>query len=118
MQVPPARCIVSTKRERLTSCPPSSYETFYIFSQIYGSAKYPKGFNLSVAPGESVALVGPSGSGKSTCMSLLLRFYEPLSGTITIDGRDLKEMNLRWLRSQVRTNSVHTQVSPSCQNGS
>lgn len=70
--------------------------------QIYGSEKYKKGFCLDVAAGQTVALVGPSGSGKSTCMGLLLRFYEPSSGSITIDGRDLKEVNVKWLRSQVR----------------
>lgn len=55
-----------------------------------------------MAAGESVALVGPSGSGKSTCMGLLLRFYESSAGSITIDGRDIKEMNVKWLRSQAR----------------
>lgn len=69
--------------------------------QIYGGDKYPGGFCLDVKAGETVALVGPSGAGKSTCMGLLLRFYEPASGSITIDGRDLKEMNVKWLRSQV-----------------
>ena len=48
-----------------------------------------------------VALVGPSGSGKSTCMGLLLRFFEPSKGSVLIDGRDVKEVNLKWLRSQV-----------------
>ena len=48
-----------------------------------------------------MALVGPSGSGKSTCMGLLLRFYEPSKGSVLIDGRDVKEVNLKWLRSQV-----------------
>ncbi|CAM9424265.1 unnamed protein product, partial [Ascophyllum nodosum] len=47
-----------------------------------------------------VALVGPSGSGKSTCMGLLLRFFEPSKGSVLIDGRDVKEVNLKWLRSQ------------------
>ncbi|CAM9424479.1 unnamed protein product [Ascophyllum nodosum] len=69
--------------------------------QIYGSKKYPDGFNLSVSAGQTVALVGPSGSGKSTCMGLLLRFYEPSKGSVLIDGRDVKEVNLKWLRSQI-----------------
>jgi ATP-binding cassette subfamily B protein len=47
------------------------------------------GFSLKVSPGETVALVGPSGAGKSTVFQLLLRFYDPASGTITIDGVDL-----------------------------
>ncbi|CAM9323517.1 unnamed protein product [Pylaiella littoralis] len=68
--------------------------------QIYGSDKYPQGFCLSVAAGETVALVGPSGGGKSTCMGLLLRFYEAAKGSVRIDGRDIKEVNVKWLRSQ------------------
>ncbi|CAM9784749.1 unnamed protein product, partial [Ectocarpus sp. 12 AP-2014] len=69
--------------------------------QIYGSDKYPQGFCLNVAAGETVALVGPSGGGKSTCMGLLLRFYEPSKGSVTIDGRDITEVNVKWLRSQI-----------------
>ena len=57
--------------------------------------------SLSVKPGQSLALVGPSGCGKSTVVSLLERFYDPLSGSLTLDGSDLRDLNLRWLRSQV-----------------
>lgn len=56
-----------------------------------------------MAAGETVALVGPSGGGKSTCMGLLLRFYEAAKGSVTLDGRDIKEVNVKWLRSQART---------------
>jgi subfamily B ATP-binding cassette protein MsbA len=55
--------------------------------------------DLVAEPGESIALVGPSGAGKSTLVALLPRFYEPLSGRITIDGRDLRGMELPELRS-------------------
>jgi ABC-type multidrug transport system fused ATPase/permease subunit len=56
---------------------------------------------LTIEPGETVALVGPSGSGKSTIINLLLRFYDPQSGVIALDGRDIKGLNVRWLRSQI-----------------
>ncbi len=60
-----------------------------------------KGLSLEVQPGQTVALVGPSGGGKSTTVQLLERFYDPADGNITIDGVDLKEFDLRWLRSQI-----------------
>eukprot|EP00904_Undaria_pinnatifida_P011955 jgi/Undpi1/7890/HiC_scaffold_24.g10362.m1 len=69
--------------------------------QIYGSENHPQGFCLNVAAGETVALVGPSGGGKSTCMGLLLRFYEPTKGAVFIDGRDVRDVNVKWLRSQI-----------------
>uniref|UniRef100_A0AAV1T137 ABC transporter n=1 Tax=Peronospora matthiolae TaxID=2874970 RepID=A0AAV1T137_9STRA len=58
-------------------------------------------YSLTISPGETTALVGPSGSGKSTIVSLLERFYDPLSGLVTIDGVDLRTLNVRWLRSQI-----------------
>ncbi len=58
-------------------------------------------FNLTIEAGESVALVGPTGEGKTTLASLISRFYEPQSGTITIDGFDLKEKTLKSYRSQL-----------------
>jgi ATP-binding cassette subfamily B protein len=57
------------------------------------------GIDLHVKPGEFVALVGPSGAGKSTLMSLLCRFYDPVQGSVRLDGKDLrglKQMSLRW----------------------
>src|SRR4030095_10755285 len=47
-------------------------------------------FDLNVAPGETVAIVGPSGAGKTTVFNLLLRFYDPEAGTIRIDGVDIR----------------------------
>lgn len=50
-----------------------------------------KGFSLTVRPGETVALVGPSGAGKSTVFRLLLRFYDPQAGLVSVDGVDVRE---------------------------
>ncbi|KAL0385486.1 UNVERIFIED_CONTAM: ABC transporter B family member 26, chloroplastic [Sesamum radiatum] len=58
-------------------------------------------FNLTVPPGEVVAIVGLSGSGKSTVVNLLLRLYEPTNGEILIDGYPMKELNVRWLRERI-----------------
>ncbi|HDS01506.1 MAG TPA: ABC transporter ATP-binding protein [candidate division Zixibacteria bacterium] len=57
--------------------------------------------NLKIAPGEKVAIVGPSGSGKSTIINLLMRFYDPLSGEITVDGIDLRKMSFKSLRDNI-----------------
>ncbi len=58
-------------------------------------------FNLTVKPGETVALVGPSGAGKSTVFHLLLRFYDPKAGAIRIDGIDLRSLDLNLLRQKI-----------------
>jgi len=57
--------------------------------------------NLALVPGKVVALVGPSGSGKSTIASLILRLYDVVQGVIKIDGTPLRELDPRWLKSQV-----------------
>ncbi|TYH88583.1 hypothetical protein ES332_D01G196900v1 [Gossypium tomentosum] len=57
--------------------------------------------NLSVHPGEVVAIVGLSGSGKSTMVNLLLRLYEPTNGQILIDGVPLNELDTKWLRGRI-----------------
>jgi ATP-binding cassette, subfamily B (MDR/TAP), member 1 len=58
-------------------------------------------FSLNFPAGKIVALVGGSGSGKSTVVSLIERFYEPLSGSILLDGHDIKELDVKWLRRQI-----------------
>ncbi len=58
-------------------------------------------FELDIQPGETVALVGPSGAGKSTVLALLLRFYDPQSGRITLDGVDLRALALPELRGAI-----------------
>jgi ATP-binding cassette subfamily B protein len=55
-------------------------------------------FDLTVSPGETVAIVGPSGAGKTTVFSLLLRFYDPEKGTVRVDGVDIRELRLHELR--------------------
>ncbi len=60
-----------------------------------------KGFNLSVAPGEMIAFVGGSGSGKTTLTNLLLRHYDVTEGTLTVDGYDVRSVQLHSLRRQI-----------------
>lgn len=61
-----------------------------------------------IEPGTSLALVGPSGAGKSTIADLLLRFYEPTSGKILLDGVDVTELKVSWLRAQIGVVPQHT----------
>ncbi|MDV3437454.1 ABC transporter transmembrane domain-containing protein [Stenotrophomonas sp. C2852] len=58
-------------------------------------------FNLHVRPGETVALVGPSGAGKSTVLSMLLRFHDPASGRIDVDGIEVRQVDPAELRAQL-----------------
>ena len=57
--------------------------------------------SFEVSAGERIALVGPSGSGKSTLVSLLLRLYDPLSGSVYIDGKDIRDYRIESLRQQI-----------------
>ncbi|KAJ3989819.1 P-loop containing nucleoside triphosphate hydrolase protein [Lentinula detonsa] len=60
-----------------------------------------KDLSLNFRAGKTAALVGASGSGKSTVISLVERFYDPLAGVVKLDGRDIRTLNLHWLRSQI-----------------
>ncbi|XP_035220958.1 ATP-dependent translocase ABCB1-like [Stegodyphus dumicola] len=60
-----------------------------------------KNFCLQIKEGQTVALCGSSGSGKSTVVNLLLRFYDPNQGSITLGGHDLRCLNVNWLRSKI-----------------
>ena len=64
-------------------------------SQVY------RKMSLTVEPGTTVALVGSSGSGKSTVVQLVERFYDPDDGRVLLDGHNLKDLDLKWLRSKV-----------------
>ena len=64
-------------------------------------SKVLQGLSLSVQAGQTLALVGPSGCGKSTTISLVEQFYSPLSGTVTLDGVNISDLSIRWLRSQI-----------------
>lgn len=60
-----------------------------------------KDLSLDIAPGETVAVVGPSGAGKSTLFNLLMRFYDPATGIIRLNGVDLKQLDPKGLRQQI-----------------
>ena len=60
-----------------------------------------KELSLMFPAGKTTAVCGPSGSGKSTLIQLIERFYDPVSGAITLDGVDIKALNVRWLRGQL-----------------
>ncbi|MBA0870024.1 hypothetical protein Goshw_006637 [Gossypium schwendimanii] len=60
-----------------------------------------KGFSLFIPSGKTAALVGRSGSGKSTVISLIERFYDPMTGEVLIDGVDLRKLQLKWIRRKI-----------------
>ena len=60
-----------------------------------------QGFSLDVPRGKTVALVGSSGCGKSTCIQLVQRFYDPESGSVELDGVNVKDLNIGWLRDHI-----------------
>ena len=74
--------------------------------------------SLTIDGGSTVAFVGKSGGGKSTIVHLLMRFYDPSSGRILLDGRDLKDINLRSLHEMTGLVAQDTQLFGSeCSNG-
>lgn len=85
-----ARAIQKTEHEPVTALPPASPPRI-VLSDV----------SLEIPFGETLAIIGPSGCGKSTLLSLIPRFADPLSGTIKIDGVDLREMKLFDLRKEI-----------------
>merc|ERR1719483_1975780 len=86
---------------------PKTLEGFIKFDNIFFN--YParkdvnilKGFSIDIPIGKTVALVGSSGCGKSTCIQLIQRFYDPELGSVKIDGVNIKELNIGWLRDHI-----------------
>jgi ATP-binding cassette subfamily B protein len=109
----------STSAERIfevldTSPEISDRQNALILSEIAGCVKFEnvsfayksgetvlRNINFEIQPGETVGLVGPSGAGKTTLAKLLLRFYDPTQGRITVDGNDLRDVKKKSLREQV-----------------
>ncbi len=71
------------------------------FSYVKGEKEILHHLNLKIQKGENVAIVGPSGGGKTTLCNLIPRFYEPESGEILLDGKNIKDITLRSLRSNI-----------------
>jgi ATP-binding cassette, subfamily B (MDR/TAP), member 1 len=76
-----------------------SMKNVHFFYPTRPNEKILKGININISSGQTVALVGPSGGGKSTIVAMLERFYDPLSGSITLDGIKLQDYNVKHLRS-------------------
>ncbi len=77
-----------------------AFEHVY-FTYPDGSAEVLTDFSLTVPQGSTVAIVGETGAGKSTLVNLVCRFYEPTSGSVLIDGRDIRERSVMWLHSHI-----------------
>jgi ABC-type multidrug transport system fused ATPase/permease subunit len=84
---------------------PRRADAHIVFERVWfsyrGGVPVLRDVSLELRPGETVALVGASGAGKSTLASLLLRFYDPTAGRITLDGQDLRRLTLRSLRERI-----------------
>lgn len=85
---------------------PNVYGTIELRNVDFGYPSRPEqlvlnSFSLKVTGGQTVAIVGASGSGKSTVIALIERFYDPVAGQVLLDGKDIKSLNLRWLRNHM-----------------
>lgn len=91
-----------TSRSRRQLPPPARAVEFERVTFTYPEATTPavRDFSLVVPVGQQLAVVGPNGSGKTTLISLLLRFFDPQSGRITIDGTDIRDVSIKSLREK------------------
>jgi ABC-type multidrug transport system fused ATPase/permease subunit len=94
------RAVPPSPSATMTRAPNLSFDRV-TFAYSLGERPALRDFSLLVAPGETVAIVGPSGAGKSTAVALLLRFFDPLSGRILLDGRDLRAWPLAEVRRAI-----------------
>ncbi|CAL8070220.1 unnamed protein product [Calicophoron daubneyi] len=99
-------CISTANTESCGSLPPTFSDKIVFHNLNFSYPTRPdvivlKDLNMTIKVGQTVALVGPSGSGKSTVVYLLQKLYDPLKGQITVDGRDLKELDVKAFRSQL-----------------
>ena len=79
--------------------PKGNVEINHVFFSYNPKVRLIEDFNLKVESGQTIAIVGPTGCGKTTLINLLMRFYDPNSGTISIDGVDTRDMTRDYLRS-------------------
>ena len=78
-----------------------SFRNIYFNYPSRPDVKILRGLTLDVPAGKTVALVGSSGCGKSTCIQLVQRFYDPLEGSVLLDNRELRTLNVGWLRDNI-----------------
>ncbi len=93
-----------TVPEKLGAIPLDKFEKNIVFDKVcfkYEDKEILKNINLTLNKGEMIALVGPSGAGKSTLADLLPRFYDPYSGAIFIDGKNLRDLQLSSVRNKM-----------------
>jgi ABC-type multidrug transport system fused ATPase/permease subunit len=93
---------INPKQRGLLSCPTGQIEfKDVIFRYPSRQKAVLRRLNLKIQPNQSVAIVGHSGTGKSTISSLLFRFYDCQSGQILLDGQEIRDLDLKCLRSQI-----------------
>lgn len=96
----PAKIYDSSTAEDITDVKGEIKFNDVTFSYVEGMPVL-KNINLEIKPGQMIALVGPTGAGKTTIVSLISRFYDVDSGSVTIDGRDVRDVTLKSLRENV-----------------